>query len=385
MPDDAYVPPPTVWILGSGFSKPLGGPLLDDLLSDATNALVDAIYPTLIEPSRPVSAEHADAAAALQVVRTLFSTHGPVARGNYHQRFWSDAEAFLDYVDAAAQSGVPANIFLDSVASRVGVRDVRVDGLRHAGRRLVAAACCAFLHAAIPMQERWKPYRSWAEALNPSDTIVTFNYDRVLELLKAFDIFVPGEARPDGARPVVFKLHGSVDWARKKQGDGTFVYSLGRGDAEGAPVDPEFALTCPVEEIGIATPGPTKEISTEELGPVWRRALERIKTAEVIVFVGYRFPPSDAEAREKLLGAIRENANARIDVHTVLGPRQHADDVVRLAQMLKAVLRLAGRKETAVNNAAPSYWVATHALYAEDFFTVWNRDLLRPYDHRGNQ
>jgi len=58
---------------------------------------------------------------------------------------------------------------------------------------------------------------------------------------------------------------------------------------------------------------------------------------------------------------------------------------VRLAQMLKAVLRLAGRKETAVNNAAPSYWVATHALYAEDFFTVWNRDLLRPYDHRGNQ
>jgi hypothetical protein len=125
-------------------------------------------------------------------VRTLFSTHGPVSRGNYHQRYWSDAEAFLDYVDAAAQSGGPAHVFLDSVASRegFGFGGVGVEGLRDAARRLVAAACCAFLHAAITTQERWRPYQLWVKALQPSDTIVTFNYDRVLELLEAFDIFV---------------------------------------------------------------------------------------------------------------------------------------------------------------------------------------------------
>lgn len=212
---------------------------------------------------------------------------------------------------------------------------------------------------------------------------MTFNYDRVLELLDVFDIFVPGEERPSGRRPAVFKMHGSVDWRRQKQEDGTFAYSLGRGKAEGASVDPEFALFCPAEEIGIATPGPTKEISTKELGPVWNRALEQVVSAETIVFVGYRFPPSDAEAREKLLGAIRENKNARLDLHTVLGPKQQADDVVRLAQMLKAVLRQAGRNESPLRTAERSYWVASHALYAEDFFTVWSRDLLRPEDHRG--
>jgi hypothetical protein len=178
-------------------------------------------------------------------------------------------------------------------------------------------------------------------------------------------------------------MHGSVDWRRKKQDDGSFVYLLGRGEAEGDTVDPEFALNCLGEEIGIASPGPTKEISTKELGPVWSKALDKIKKAQIIVFVGYRFPPSDAEAREKLLGAISENTNPRLDVHTVLGPKQQADDVVRLAQMLKAVLRQAGRNESPLRTADRSYWVETHALYAEDFFTVWSRDLLRPEDHRG--
>jgi hypothetical protein len=257
-----------------------------------------------------------------------------------------------------------------------GIEHVAIEELGDAAKRLVAAACCAFLRGASPDQERWRPYRLWAGALEDSDTLVTFNYDRVLESLNAFDIFVPSGYQATG-RPIVFKMHGSVDWQRTTEPDGSPIYGIGPRK--------EFALDCPGPEIGIATPGPSKAISTKELAPVWDAALTKLKEAEVIVFVGYRFPPSDAEARERLLGAIRDNEKTRLDVHTVLGPRQHADDVVRLAQMLKAILRQAGRHEEPHKDVERSYWVQPHALYAEDFFTVWSRDLLRPYDHRGYQ
>jgi hypothetical protein len=371
----------TVWILGSGFSKSLGGPLLDDLFSDATNALVDAVY------SNKAWAPHSGQADtfATSAVRALFREYGPVPRrpSHQHQRLWSDAEEFLDYVDAAAQGG-PTQAYLDGLVSGGG-GSTNMEDLRQGARRLVAAACCAFLRSSIPTQERWGPYRSWAQKLGRWDGVVTFNYDRVLELLTPkFDFFDPSTSEePNGTRPLVFKMHGSVDWKRGKQKDGGgVVYSLGRTNSDsGAPVDPEFALNCPGDEIGIATPGPTKQISTKELVHVWNQALEWIRNASVIVFVGYRFPPSDAEAREKLLGAIRENTSRHLALHIVLGPKQQADDIVRLEQLLKYTAWQAKRSENPVTITDHSFWLKKHALYAEDFFTVWSPELLMPHEH----
>ncbi|MBK7582517.1 MAG: transposase [Myxococcales bacterium] len=42
-----------------------------------------------------------------------------------------------------------------------------------------------------------------------------------------------------------------------------------------------------------------------------------------IVFVGYRFPPTDAQARSELLGAIMKNVQRHIDLHIVLGPTRN--------------------------------------------------------------
>jgi len=289
----------------------------------------------------------------------------------------------------------------------------KIEDLRDAARPLVAAACCAFLHEANTAQERWDPYRSWAREMTSADTIVTFNYDRVLELLQEhlrkladvqrFQVFVPSDGMPNGPGSLVLKMHGSVDWWREGPPDGSPVsYALGLGLGDlGKEVDPEFALHCRGDRIGIATPGPSKRISTEELRPVWDAALQRIKDAQVIVFVGYRFPPSDAEAREKLLGAIRENkpkgrppdpavrlpvrkrlAMPRInhlDLHVVLGPKQQqSDDVLRLQQLLKYTVEQAGRRDDMPRHGGFSYRLWTHALYAEDFFTVWHRGLLSP-------
>jgi hypothetical protein len=97
-------------------------------------------------------------------------------------------------------------------------------------------------------------------------------------------------------------------------------------------------LKCEDDELAIASPGPTKQTITKQLEPLWRMAEGAIKRASHIVFVGYRFPPSDANARTRLLTAIAASETQYVAVHTVLGPRLD-DDTVRLTQMLRYALR----------------------------------------------
>jgi hypothetical protein len=112
MADSAAVP--TVWILGAGFSKPLGGPLLDDLLSPATTTMVRALYwanPFIGEekgkkPRKDDLLSEAKRAATL--ARNLYAKLGPEAKPG--ERLWSDAEAFLEQLDAARPMQVLASI-----------------------------------------------------------------------------------------------------------------------------------------------------------------------------------------------------------------------------------------------------------------------------------
>ena len=92
----------TVWILGAGFSRPLGGPLLPDLLSPETPENLAAVYGS----DQP----HLLNTFATQTAHWLY---------NYGTRFrygrlsgwsgdgaslWRDAEEYLDYLDLAAQN-----------------------------------------------------------------------------------------------------------------------------------------------------------------------------------------------------------------------------------------------------------------------------------------
>jgi hypothetical protein len=243
--------------------------------------------------------------------------------------------------------------------------------LRGAARRLIAAECCSFLEEANLDEERWAPYRSWAETLKFPDVILTFNYDRVLETLGRFVIVPPDGSYDNDGKAAVFKLHGSVDWQRL---EGPPVNGVkGRYSST---TDPRFALTCADYQIGIATPGPTKRISTKELEAIWDGALAHLKEADAIVFVGYRFPPTDAEAREKLLGAIRENRSSQsgrshhLYLHIVLGPNRADANVERLTGLLGQVMAQAGRIESGPVTHTETFSIGVHPLYAEDFFTV---------------
>jgi hypothetical protein len=226
-------------------------------------------------------------------------------------------------------------------------------------RMALAIECSHFLVEDDLKAERWMPYRRWASHLNGKDTVLTFNYDRVPELLSnnknseegepKLKVVVPpvrdrrndplGDSfRAIGAAPV-FKMHGSVDWWEQ---NGVISADPGRmfhnQPSDSAPV------------LGI--PGPGKlDLRSKAFAEVWSSAKKAIREAGRIIFVGYRFPPTDAQARLELLQSIRDRSD-NVPVEVVLGPDVNHPDVARM----RALLGLLGLTNTIV-----------HPLYAEDY------------------
>jgi hypothetical protein len=172
----------------------------------------------------------------------------------------------------------------------------------------------------------------------------------------------------------ILKLHGSVDWSlalgRKPPpafGEPEYPLQFVRGK-------PDEALTCPDENIAIGTPGATKgNLANAQLAPLWNRAAEQIQVADAVVFVGYRFPPTDARAREHLLEAIEYNERPHVDLHVVLGPQRN-EHVERLEEMLRYAAVRAKRQETPPGyNGGKSFRIVRHALWSQDFLQLVDR------------
>lgn len=353
-----------VWILGAGFSKPLGGPLLPDLLSAGSWNRIKATY-------RERKWTEGDAE---RLVVDLYAEHHGNGNGPAGGR-WADAEAFLTFLDMAAEGHGPTRAEFEGMASRLvdrfqGVRPA-IREASTAARRLVAAACGAFLVDARLDSEPWLPYQKWAAALGPgASTVVTFNYDLVLESLATkipsrFEFVSPGPdvvGAPIKAVPV-YKLHGSIDWLRVMAGRSA-EYRTGRTAEE--------YLTLDGDQLGIAVPGPNKLARTLELRALWDRAEGAIKEAAAVVFVGYRFPESDAYARERILDALSANDNPYLAIHTVLGPDLSDSASARLRDLVEEAMRQARRRVTPPSQdlnrwEQRGYNIVQHPRWAQDF------------------
>lgn len=344
----------TVWILGSGFSKSLGGPLLNELLTTDSEQKSKARYPSVPHATAPYR---------------VYWQHNPAypkpesPMWDKPPDFWTNAEEFLGFMDAVRSPGYRQTLF----------KEKHVDNdLRQLHRECIQAIAmeCLFIDQAPDMDEEvWQPYIGWAEQLTNDDAIITFNYDLVLESLAALrlpcglgsdSVLLPTE-RPSTAVTNVFKLHGSVDWTR-----------------EGPAGDDVPRRELPLKIISdnlvplVAAPGPEKrQHANGLLSKLWEGALEAIRDADMIVFVGYRFPPSDSEARRRILGAIREGKRQRLAVYTALGPRTSEDDSIRLQALLDATL---SRRRGTMGGF--NYMLKALPLYAQDFLTVFHRGML---------
>jgi hypothetical protein len=367
-----------VWILGAGFSQPLGGPLLKDLFRLEPRQSCEATFPTVDYPNL---AEH------LLALQTGFYW------GREKAGYWDDAEQFLAFIDDA-YSG-PDAIKRDKLNALIGsarrphwtnehqlkIADLVPDthpllnDLDRIARRALAAQCECFLFNRDPQQEEaWTPFLRWAKSLSPTtDALVTFNYDRVLEKLDSnettFQVVMPGQAR-DEERVPVYKLHGSVDWLLQ---DG----QLRRGNAV-------ESLRSRDAQIAIAAPGLGKtHLVAERFSDLWLRADEAISHADVVLIVGYSFPKSDSMALHRILDALKVTAGVPPlrDVHLVLGAETTAA-TRRVAALLQACT--AGRCLEVVPPEAPFdshhntigrpariLAIKQHPLWTQDFLGDW--------------
>ena len=387
------VSPIRVWVLGAGFSKSLGAPLLPDLLSLNAQAEVRSRWSDL---------PHLDGAALIYWLYhygTQFAEGVPEGLRLTGVRAWQHAEDFLETLAAGAQ--IPA--IAGKLSELVSDLKEQVEGaggllpiieesekLDVLARRLVGAACCAFLEDvdfhAVHELEKWRPYRDWFRQLDEGDFLISYNYDRVVEQLNFWRAVKGGggrltvvtnreeaDAAKTGKAVPLMKLHGSVDWRRGKDG------SVTRTE------DPLHVLHCESDELSLAAPGPSKlRIAKQSFDAIWKLAADVLKVAEEIYFLGYRFPPSDAESRSHLLGAISENLQKQIRVQLVLGPEVKSPTVVRVEQLLRETLRKPmpnqpRRSEVVPGPGHQGFNIKVHPLWVEDFLTVWYPEMPFQY------
>jgi hypothetical protein len=349
--------PKVVWILGSGFSKGLGGPLLYDLLTPKGLIETTDQYPNL--PKR-------------QIVYDLFQKYGPAGA-----KYWAHAEEFLDFVDAAIEDpSSKRRKFLERLVVGMGLGEATpsVEDFRTLAILAVAAECSTFVDRGSVESEAWEPYVNWAVKRRPNDSVLTFNYDQVLEKLGTAQyvghlsertVVRPGVASGIAEQNCpIYKLHGSTTWGVDRTGGFNAFDTNQFVSLKGDPGNIFRNL--------IATPGATKLSHCEGLlRPLWDKAVAKLMKADFIVFMGYRFPPSDSFSRRIILGAIGQNAQPYLRIHTVLGPSIHADATVRLVSMLRHVLEGEGRfVRPPGTKGVGIYDIVPQPLYVEDFLSV---------------
>lgn len=307
-----------VWILGAGFSRPLGGPLLTDLLSSHMQLEILARFGDA--PLRE---------------RTNFAVLHLHSEGK-KQGAWSHAERFLAFLDIAASD--PDGGHDRRLREIAKFDDCTTREINAHARRLIALECAAFLHDQRVEWESWLPYRSWARSLTANDVVVSFNYDRVLEKLRderANDTEIEGSAplrivttkaewaKSGAAR--VLKLHGSLDWRHVAQ-TGQFAVDK-----------PDLPLRVTGDQIAIGTPGVQKmKASDGPFGSLWEWARSALTQAREVHIIGFRFPESDAFAREQLLFRTLRQSTQLERVFTVLGDPSPAS--ARLHALLSRAL-----------------------------------------------
>ena len=369
-----------VWLLGAGFSRSLGGPLLAHLFRPRSRQsdlerFPDVTYPNLADE--------------------LFHTRACFNAGK-RDGLWEDAEEFLVFVDDAYRkdnnNGVKLRL-LQELGGRMdwGYEDLlpawrldrlkfRLDAFKDFGRgarRSLAAECSAFLLELDPNDERWRPYEEWVRGLQPhKDTVICFNYDRVLETLEgrvhgALKSLLPSECPNPPSDDLnwncvpVLKLHGSVDW--RKSGPACPIV---REDAH-------KLLISTSETPFIAAPGRSKQEAVNEFRPLWDLARHHLRQADVLVVLGYGFPASDAMARTEIQMAFRGgNPKGRVKrVDFVLGPYVDRPESRRVHALLETSTD--GRQivwypdppviRNAPGSQAPILYLTVHRLWAEDF------------------
>jgi len=365
-----------VWILGAGFSQPLGGPLLKDLFRLEPSNSCEATFPNDLFPNLSES---------MLALQTGFYW------GRKEAGYWDDAEQFLGFIDDAyAGSDAIKRKKLNTLVGQarrphwleryeLKIADLcprtgpLLETLDKVARRAFAAQCESFFLNRHPTEEEvWSPFVKWVNSLSATtDAVITFNYDRVLEMLDpagtSLQVLLPDQTE-DGKRVPVYRLHGGVSWELQ---EGRILHSE----------DPLALLKSPQAQIAIAAPGRAKvQFVGAHFEKLWKRAEEHLSRATTVFFVGYGFPKSDSMALRRVLDALKLKgcSDPVRDFHIVLGP-ETTSVTQRVVALLQACtsgrcLRMVPPTEP-MRGPVEGYFsllrIKQHPLWTQDFLGDW--------------
>lgn len=334
-----------VWILGAGFSRPLGGPLLSDLFSMKMWREVSYIFP---QQFALLDSQMSEELAGMLCVYLLYQhgrkfpdehLFGYEIKGKGEllyqhaedflvklemltpHELWSrlrrvaEEQIVLKWKETDRQDGRGNKIRERGIHNEIVDRawdivhranhHAKTEFLVASAKRLMAYECSAFHQEILEAYskarrndviEPYIPYQDWGKALVPRDDVVlTFNYDLVFE-----DVVKTPEVE-------LLKLHGSVDTSMMSGGVKLTAYKT-------------YAILSEQGHVpDIKTPGRSKAQMTAEDKALWEKAGAYIEQAEKVVFLGYGLPESDAYARKFLLQHLRRNRSNLLKIEIVLG------------------------------------------------------------------
>jgi NAD-dependent SIR2 family protein deacetylase len=299
------MPGHTTIILGAGFSKPAGGPLLQELLS-ADN----------------ISKSKASQSILNFIIRYYNMKH------LINQSF-SVEELFTEIWREARTGG---NIRLDN-------EEHNADGLL-SNLTIHLSSICGQVHLRRSTTI-WQNYLSYLYDLFQSSKsldIISFNYDLLTEqLLDDLDINFDYGFKEDiyyensvrrrrlnrkGSDISILKLHGSANWGicrgcRKTRKADDHIIAFEQ------PYVPNRRKRCPLcneryLSSGIIPPIIGKAGEVHYMEEVWRSARIKLQRAREIHIIGYSLPTTDLEARSLLKEIERIDKRPRINI--ICGP-----------------------------------------------------------------
>lgn len=297
-----------VYILGAGFSRPAGLPLVSDFMFQMRDALE----------------WHADKGnrQAVEAISKVLQFRLNATSSAYRVRV--DLENIEDLFSLAAASAENLDEAMKvAIASTIGWATCKSHACT-TGFRAKEGSSPSFpgqWQLSDPLNRAWKVpmydfiaktlLDRWGET-SPStkSTILSFNYDVLLEAaLARTDIpFSYGVKSLDNSGSsssgnaeshLLLKLHGSVNWAVPKH-KRTEISSFS---------DPDELIADGL--VPALLPPTWRKDSLTAFSAIWNQALDAISNATRIVVIGFSIPPTDFHFRYLLAAGLRSNISLR--------------------------------------------------------------------------
>jgi hypothetical protein len=348
-----------VYILGAGFSKDAGAPLIHDFLDRAREFFADpdsGLDPSERDHFERVFKFKREIAKAREKFRIdLDNIEQLFGLVEMSQRLGSEPPATRD-----ATVYLIAKTLQLALGSTSGRPRVRMSLVPYAGpasftKYLARDASGGdvfetdvYTHFALLLSGRYDNERKLASR---SNTVITFNYDLVLDDALARVGTKPGyelagavfdeENENDTVVPLL-KLHGSTNWAIC---DCNQIHVLGqKATADASMFRSMRCFKCNKSGLRLLLVPPSWDKSeySQVMQAVWKRAVEALKTATRICVIGYSMPETDAFFKFLLALGLAENDRLyKLIVVDRLpsGPSSHQENTIesRWKEMLEGV------------------------------------------------